>query len=312
MRTRANHEQKRKRREYRQQRKNYFTHQAAAFSYEGRTRGKRIKYAFSDESEGVSNNETSEVDVSGLRRSGRVSRADSSAPEGPRFTASGRQIRRPAAGPYGESRANDSNPTSTGAATPVSAGSEAGEAPRARRGRNSSYQMSMDESGVDSAQSNASRDDYEDERPNDTDDEMSVDDSVSDENLNGNNKARRKSLVLSLKYAPGGQLDSFLAKDQGTMKPPPLPKITFNESTSNYEPTAIEGDAVMQDTSVVDCEDAATTSEIKPSKPDTSVNHAITKELPVLEARPASTAGAAVNGTADTKVHSQDSEAAAG
>ncbi|KAI5806527.1 hypothetical protein DFH27DRAFT_480189, partial [Peziza echinospora] len=120
-------EHKRKRREYRQQRKNYFTHQAAAFSYEGRTRGKRIKYAFSDESEGVSNNETSEVDVSGLRRSGRVSRADSSAPEGPRFTASGRQIRRPATGPYGESRANDSNATSTGAATPASAGSEAGE-----------------------------------------------------------------------------------------------------------------------------------------------------------------------------------------
>ncbi|KAF8463603.1 hypothetical protein BDZ91DRAFT_660996 [Kalaharituber pfeilii] len=120
-------ENKRKRREYRASRKAYFSNQAAAYSYEGRTRGKRIKYTFSDDDERGSNTGTSEQDGVSTRRSGRTSRAPSIAPEAPRFTASGRQIKKPGAGPYGEMRINGTQGTSTGAATPASVGSENGD-----------------------------------------------------------------------------------------------------------------------------------------------------------------------------------------
>ena len=80
--------QKRKRREYRNARKAQFVRPEPGFSlYEGRTRGKRIKYTFSDEEEGAS-------DAPSTRRSNRQSGLSSPAElNKPIFTNSGRQIR---------------------------------------------------------------------------------------------------------------------------------------------------------------------------------------------------------------------------
>lgn len=89
--------QKRKRREYRNARKAQFVRPEPGFSlYEGRTRGKRIRYTFSDEEEGAS-------DAPGTRRSSRQSGVPTPVePTGPTFTASGRQVRSRIRGLYGE------------------------------------------------------------------------------------------------------------------------------------------------------------------------------------------------------------------
>lgn len=89
--------QKRKRREYRLQRNAAFTRPDPGFSlYEGRTRGKRQRYTFTDEDDFDSDDMPS-------RRSGRQSGRDTPAvPTGPTVTASGRQVRSRATGLYGE------------------------------------------------------------------------------------------------------------------------------------------------------------------------------------------------------------------
>lgn len=90
-------EEKRKRREYRQARKQQFKRPEPNYSmYEGRTRGKRIKYTYSDEEdEGYSDATTS-------RRSTRNTGTHTPA-EGPTVTLSGRQVKLRQGGAYGES-----------------------------------------------------------------------------------------------------------------------------------------------------------------------------------------------------------------
>ncbi|KAG5982082.1 hypothetical protein E4U55_002296 [Claviceps digitariae] len=83
-------EEKRKRREYRQMRKEQFKRPEPGFSmYEGRTRGKRIKYTYSDDEDGLYSDST------GHRRSVRNTGANTPAASGPTTTSSGRQIKRP-------------------------------------------------------------------------------------------------------------------------------------------------------------------------------------------------------------------------
>ncbi|OAL51388.1 hypothetical protein IQ07DRAFT_679646 [Pyrenochaeta sp. DS3sAY3a] len=90
-------ENKRKRREYRVNRNAAFSRPDPGFSlYEGRTRGKRLRYTFTDEEDFDSDNYST-------RRSGRQSaRETSMVPSGPTVTASGRQVRSRATGAYGE------------------------------------------------------------------------------------------------------------------------------------------------------------------------------------------------------------------
>ncbi|RPA87291.1 hypothetical protein BJ508DRAFT_410799 [Ascobolus immersus RN42] len=92
-------ERKRQRREYRQSRKAAWTYQAGLSLYEGRTRGKRIKYNYSSDESGAADGARS------TRKSER-NRQPSEQSEGPQFTASGRQIRKPATGSYGETITN--------------------------------------------------------------------------------------------------------------------------------------------------------------------------------------------------------------
>ncbi|PHH63229.1 hypothetical protein CDD81_6181 [Ophiocordyceps australis] len=82
-------EEKRKRREYRQMRKEQFKRPEPGFSlYEGRTRGKRMKYTYSDEEDTLSDSTTN-------RRSARNTGATTPAATGPVTTTSGRQVRAP-------------------------------------------------------------------------------------------------------------------------------------------------------------------------------------------------------------------------
>lgn len=83
-------EEKRRRREYRLMRKEQFKRPEPGFSnYEGRTRGKRMKYTYSDDDEFLS-------DSTSLRRSSRNTRNPTPAePQAPVTTASGRQIKAP-------------------------------------------------------------------------------------------------------------------------------------------------------------------------------------------------------------------------
>ncbi len=89
--------QKRHRREYRRQQRQRFTRPEPGFSlYEGRTRGKRMRYTYDDDN-------GSESDATSTRRSARQSTRNTPFEAGPTTTSSGRQVRQPRTGEYGES-----------------------------------------------------------------------------------------------------------------------------------------------------------------------------------------------------------------
>ncbi|KAH7329215.1 hypothetical protein B0I35DRAFT_38931 [Stachybotrys elegans] len=82
-------EEKRKRRDYRQMRKEQFKRPEPGFSmYEGRTRGKRMKYTYSDDEDIFGSDSTN-------RRSTRNTGTTTPAEPGPVTTSSGRQVRVP-------------------------------------------------------------------------------------------------------------------------------------------------------------------------------------------------------------------------
>jgi hypothetical protein len=88
--------QKRRRRDYRLARKAAFTRPEPGFSlYEGRTRGKRMRYTFSDDEE--------DSDNFSAKRSARNSGVSTPAEQtGPTVTASGRHVKSRLGGMYGE------------------------------------------------------------------------------------------------------------------------------------------------------------------------------------------------------------------
>ncbi|ORY17670.1 hypothetical protein BCR34DRAFT_583523 [Clohesyomyces aquaticus] len=125
-------EEKRKRREYRMSRKAAFAARPEpGFSlYEGRTRGKRMKYTFSDEEEDYGS------DALSIRRSTRQTGRDTpTAPAGPTVTASGRQVRSRAAGLYGESLLSGQTTEGASPGTGDYVRSDASEEPRPAHGR---------------------------------------------------------------------------------------------------------------------------------------------------------------------------------
>lgn len=122
-------EEKRKRREYRQAQKERFKRPEPGFSlYEGRTRGKRMKYTYSDDDEFVS-------DSTGTRRSGRNTGTNTPAePAGPVTTASGRQIKAPSRMTVdAQNNLTTTSPERDEDARPSSKGSSTGPTGRPRR-----------------------------------------------------------------------------------------------------------------------------------------------------------------------------------
>ncbi|KAF2158230.1 hypothetical protein K461DRAFT_251531 [Myriangium duriaei CBS 260.36] len=113
-------DEKRRRREYRQMRRAQFARPEPGFSlYEGRTRGKRMRYTFDDDED------FDESDFS-VRRSGRHSdRSTPAEARGPVVTASGRHVRSREGGMYGESLLSGQSNTADTPTTNDNDGSEA-------------------------------------------------------------------------------------------------------------------------------------------------------------------------------------------
>lgn len=179
-----------------------------------------MKYTFSDDDEGTSNGGAS--DGGSARRSERTSRAGSSVPRAPQFTASGRQIRRPTDGRFGDMRVNGSHGTSTGAATPASIGSENGDLSLGARNRRDAariahYYLNLDDKD-DSDEfydSPAEEDEYKCNEEETDEDDMSMDGTAPEEDF------LPRSHPVLLRYGKEGKVAEFLkrAHDLGTQAP---------------------------------------------------------------------------------------------
>ncbi|KAI9924428.1 hypothetical protein MW887_007054 [Aspergillus wentii] len=184
-------EEKRKRRDYRIARKAQFSRPEPGFSlYEGRTRGKKLKYTYSDDEDLFSD------DMPTTRRSTRNASGVSTPgePAGPKYTASGRQIRSRAGGLYGEAlllgqRGEDESEEETG---------------RPQRNRttrangHTDYDMldeDGDSEGADSNEWQGGEEEEENDFEGDDEEGASGDESV----LNDGNQ----SLVVQLRYGKG-------------------------------------------------------------------------------------------------------------
>ncbi|KAL8926761.1 MAG: hypothetical protein Q9208_002835 [Pyrenodesmia sp. 3 TL-2023] len=210
-------EDKRKRREYRMARKAQFTRPDPGFSlYEGRTRGKRIKYTFSDEEDGGS-------DALSTRRSDRHSGISTPAePARPTVTASGRQVRSRHGGAYGEMLSTEQHvqgqTLAIGGVDGIDEEEEAqytrtypnratrnrAQKIRQRGGENDSTEGLDDESDITSSGHEwvGGDDDEADDHVDDGDDEEMDEDMSEDELGTDHEPQPQRTLVVSLRYPP--------------------------------------------------------------------------------------------------------------
>ncbi|KAI9049157.1 hypothetical protein LZ554_007004 [Drepanopeziza brunnea f. sp. 'monogermtubi'] len=204
-------EEKRKRREYRQTRKQQFKRPEPNYSmYEGRTRGKRMKYTYSDEEDEVYSDSTA------ARKSTRNTGTHTPAePSGPTITQSGRQVKSRHGGAYGESMlsgmstgcavgfdgATDepSHAESNGGRPPRRAAATNGQASKAKPGRHISGYNSVDEM-TSEEEGDASEQDYGDDEEEDVPLESDVEDQddLSDQDENEDLHEEPKKLIVKL------------------------------------------------------------------------------------------------------------------
>jgi hypothetical protein len=185
--------------------------------YEGRTRGKRIKYTYSTDDE-----DGSEGPIT--RRSTRHSGLSTPAESGPTFTASGRQVRSRVGGAYGETILSGRNTGRTTPAFGAGDGSASGDervemtaTGRPRRsglrkevngwtkggdhiaGYNSVDEMDDEEEASSSGTDDYGADDDEVDIASEDDNEISDEDTDMDD-ADGSGLRKGKSLVVSLRY----------------------------------------------------------------------------------------------------------------
>lgn len=207
-------EEKRKRRDYRLARKAAFARPEPGFSlYEGRTRGKKLKYTYSDDEDFFFDG------LPSTRRSTRnSSAADTPAePTGPRFTASGRQIRSRTGGMYGESLLITQRKDNA-VSSPQHSEGDAGRPRRTRTADKANeytgydFGETDDESEAHSSGNEWQGGDEGDENDfeGDEEEELSGDESV----INGN-ETRSPSLVVQLRYGQGKLRSSPCAPREG-------------------------------------------------------------------------------------------------
>lgn len=217
--------QKRKRRDYRIARRAQFARPEPGFSlYEGRTRGKRIRYTYSDDEDAGSDVRRSE------RQSGISTPAE---PSGPTFTASGRQVRSRHGGTYGESvlsgQQNDAEQRSSenadaaveGHGEPVARGrpsraAQPPEASRPRGGKHIEGYNSLDEMDDESEATSSGNewdggdeDDDADDQADDEDEDEDIDpsdedDVMEDASSDKEHGRRSGSLLVSFRYSKNG------------------------------------------------------------------------------------------------------------
>lgn len=207
--------QKRKRKEYRQQRKAAFTRPEPGFSlYEGRTRGKRMRYTYED-GEDVSGTD----DASNLR-STRPSSTSTPAAQGPAFTTSGRRVRSRFRQSYGETGNADGDTPVTGddgeedeLSAPAPAPRGDGRARRTGRvqvngaergGRRIAGYNDVDEmdeeSDADSTGNEWDGDDNDFEGNFDDDEDEAVSDETDNDSFGEDDMAEDKTMLVKLKY----------------------------------------------------------------------------------------------------------------
>lgn len=244
-------EEKIKRREYRLQRKAQFARAEPGFSlYEGRTRGKRMRYTFDDDEEDFSLS-----DALPARRSTRHSSAATPAdPAQPTVTASGRHVRARVGGLYGETL-HSGQQTSTGRPSPATdeyERSELSEEPPVGPGRSTRASgrtavngwtkgrkhiegyNSLDEMDDEdeASSSGAEWDGGDEDEPDEPDNDMDMDDSEEDDF--DSDLEEPQSLVVTLRYRKPGTGDP-------TLKMPGMQESTFKGNTPSIhiEPPSV-------------------------------------------------------------------------
>lgn len=252
-------------------RKAQFTRPEPGFSlYEGRTRGKRIKYTFSDEEDGAS-------DAVSTRRSNRQSGLSTPAePARPTVTASGRHVKSRYGGAYGETMPSshhdhDQAPSVNGldgteddeevqASTLRSGRATCNRGRRERRHADDTDSIDCMDDESDPTSSghewNGDDDDEADEHANDGEDEEEMSDDISEDELAIDEDPRlQRSLVVSLRYpkptppsmsaAPKGLSITVEPNGISDQAPPPEANpfaapfntdATMPESASGYTP----------------------------------------------------------------------------
>ncbi|GAQ45407.1 similar to An17g01350 [Aspergillus niger] len=249
--------QKRKRRDYRIARKAAFARPEPGFSlYEGRTRGKKLKYTYSDDEDIFSDG------LPSTRRSTRNTSGISTPPEpaGPRFTASGRQIRSRAGGLYGETLLS-------GQREDGDAGDE-GRPTRGRTTRANGYTEYDDEEmdeGSEGGQSsgnewqgNEGEEEEDNEFEGDDEEELSGDEAV----MNG----EPPSLVVQLRYnkdkvpsSPNGPTEEPLQQDPKSKEDvaKPVTATGAEDALQGQPPPAVNGQSSQPDVVAKTLPDAA-------------------------------------------------------
>ena len=239
-------------------RKAQFTRPEPGFSlYEGRTRGKRIKYTFSDEEDAGSDSVSTRLSN---RQSGVSTPAE---PVGPTFTASGRQVRSRLGGAYGESlpvteREGREDSTGTGLNGVQDDEEQHMQASRTRgRGRETSRPVKNrkhidgyndvddmdDESDATTTgdEWDGGDDDVDDNLADESDDAMSVRSASSSGDTDNNemqDQYPQRSLVVSLRY-----------NKKGSNTNSPKPGISNATPTTSVPPSITNGTkAVANDT----------------------------------------------------------------
>jgi len=224
-------------------RKAAFSRPEPGFSlYEGRTRGKRMKYTFSDE-------EMEDSDALSVRRSTRNSgRVSPAAPAVPTVTASGRQVKSRATGMYGESLLSGQTTERASPATGDyvrSEGSEEPERPSHGRSTRAANRSTADgwakgRKHVDSYNSLDDMDDEEDatswdggDEDEDEPDQMDIDDRDDESGNEPSDVDEPQHLVVRLRYRKGAS---------GAPKLAPATKrdgLTKSELASKPGPAAV-------------------------------------------------------------------------
>lgn len=196
--------QKRKRRDYRLARKAAFARPEPGFSlYEGRTRGKKLKYTYSDD-EDIFSDELPPTRKSTRNPSGVSTPGEHS---GPVFTASGRQVRTRAGGIYGESMLSGQRRGYDEPSTLVN-GDGAARTQRSTRSRNYIDEMGDDESEAASSGNEWKGDGESQQESEEVEDAAGRGESASEEEGS-------QSLVVQLRYGQRNPNSPNMAKSQG-------------------------------------------------------------------------------------------------
>ncbi|KAM3557285.1 hypothetical protein MY1884_004604 [Beauveria asiatica] len=276
-------EEKRRRRDYRQMRKEQFKRPEPGFSmYEGRTRGKRVKYTYSDDEDAFYSDSTN-------RRSTRTTGANTPAESAPLTTASGRQIRAPSRmaagddsatasvqGEYSEadregSLGATSRPRRSAATAPAN-GNGWGEI----NGRGRSRQRSADsDDAVSEAGFGDDEEDAEAHVPQESEseeDEFDDDEAMVDDDIDDN----PKSLVVKLAItAPN--LRTALSPVESVPNALPTPDMEDRKTAPAETLTTAVADVIMEDSPAPPAEgekDSNLTAEIEPTGKSTCKSEA--------------------------------------